>query len=594
MADFKSLENLEKLLEASKDLERAKLYETVDKIPVAELDDFLVKKSSIPTTAKSIPYEAPRAGLSMDDYERAAKNITGEGDNFTMKGGPQSKGFPSNVGGDLVPSSGTSATTVVDDFIKNTAKAAPRSFDDILRAGASGAGKLGLAGLKTAGKFAANPLVQVALEGAGSSDAGDPDEDAKTINAIEDLKARDRINSDETDAMIDAIGLDPSLKTQPPENMSMERDPSNPLGGMSFSGNIDEDIESAGMIAQELQTRDPDTKNPSPEESRYQRLLTEFEAMKADSSIEKGRGYDSIARGIQTAGQALGNLARARGMEAGVANEFDRSKKEGLGLEAAALRDRKTSTDDLLSKLQIAKAQENEAYRQRVLDVQERGTKAKEKLANINEQFKAEKEQKKMDYKITKDIDNLRTSFTKDPRLKKLWDQGMSFDQAQGLVEQIKGGNSLAIAALGTKEARAMGEVGNLTKDESEKYIKSAEIIQGLKDKFGVGWKGEMSKKTIQDIEDINKKLLSGFTKKVTTIENEFINRAYETYGKPSGYSNLSKNDIRRKWGSTSQSPKKEVMVLMQSPDGKIKSVPESRVQEMIDKYGGIIVKNRK
>jgi len=97
-------------------------------------------------------------------------------------------------------------------------------------------------------------------------------------------------------------------------------------------------------------------------------------------------------------------------------------------------------------------------------------------------------------------INTARGFLKDDPRFKKATEQGMAFDDVNHLINLARSGNQAAVAALGTKLARAMGEVGVLTDTDVVRYVAGKSWGRKLKDYYLGGMKGEISPETLKDI----------------------------------------------------------------------------------------------
>lgn len=154
-------------------------------------------------------------------------------------------------------------------------------------------------------------------------------------------------------------------------------------------------------------------------------------------------------------------------------------------------------------------------------------------------------EQSRVD-RIEDKINRVTQNFENDVLVKELKKQDLSFDQANSLMGAIKSGNQVGMAALGTKMARAMGEVGVLTETDVKRYIEAMSLARKAADKFGTAWQGRVSEQTLKDIQDVSKKMQAGFEDKYTKIYDKYVNRAYESYGK---HVDLTKEEIEDRFG---------------------------------------------
>jgi len=170
-------------------------------------------------------------------------------------------------------------------------------------------------------------------------------------------------------------------------------------------------------------------------------------------------------------------------------------------------------------------------------------------------------------YKSTQDLQ-------KDKIYTKLAEQGIAFEEADNILKSMKEGNEVAIGALGTKMARAMGEVGVLTDTDVQRYIEAASLYQKAKDKSGKLIAGKLSDNTVRDISKLNAKMQEGFSKKKEYLINNFVERSYQNFGKQHG---LSKDQVRERFGQTAG--------LQPSEPDKKEDKKNPDVQDYADQY---------
>lgn len=96
-----------------------------------------------------------------------------------------------------------------------------------------------------------------------------------------------------------------------------------------------------------------------------------------------------------------------------------------------------------------------------------------------------------------------------DPRFKKAIEQGMEFESVNSLLDEVEKGNETALSALGTKLARAMGEVGVLTDTDVVRYIAGQSWGRKLDKWYKGGMEGKLPKESLKEIKT-NLKLLRG------------------------------------------------------------------------------------
>lgn len=96
-----------------------------------------------------------------------------------------------------------------------------------------------------------------------------------------------------------------------------------------------------------------------------------------------------------------------------------------------------------------------------------------------------------------------------DPRFKKAIEQGMEFESVNDLLSEVEKGNEVALSALGTKLARAMGEVGVLTDTDVVRYIAGQSWGRRLEKWYKGGMQGKLPPESLKEIRK-NLKLLRG------------------------------------------------------------------------------------
>ena len=97
-------------------------------------------------------------------------------------------------------------------------------------------------------------------------------------------------------------------------------------------------------------------------------------------------------------------------------------------------------------------------------------------------------------------IDTARGLLKDDPRYKKAVDQSMEFEAVNSLMDQVEAGNEMAMAALGTKLARAMGEVGVLTDTDVVRYVSGTSWGRKLLDWYKKGATGVPSDASLKEM----------------------------------------------------------------------------------------------
>lgn len=141
-------------------------------------------------------------------------------------------------------------------------------------------------------------------------------------------------------------------------------------------------------------------------------------------------------------------------------------------------------------------------------------------------------------------INDLASKYETDSIVNQFKKEGVALDQVQRLLDNLKGGNKVALGALGTKMARAMGEVGVLTDSDVQRYIQRMDIKGKIEDNLARYLSGELTPETSQDISNINKALLKAMDVKLKGQKEKYLTRAYNTYGKKLNMSEQEVADV--------------------------------------------------
>lgn len=191
------------------------------------------------------------------------------------------------------------------------------------------------------------------------------------------------------------------------------------------------------------------------------------------------------------------------------------------------------------------KAQEN--IQKENLDLRRKDTELKREQI---ERSRKDKLQKQDHLQRSRVLTQARGLLKDDPRYKKSIEQAMEFENVTGMLDSIRNGNQAATAALGTKLARAMGEVGVLTDTDVVRYVGGTSWGRKLKDWYTKGMKGEISKETLKDIEN-NLDKLTG------KLDNN-INKVYTNAGTrlQAAFPELSSKETQQMLGRIQPKPK--------------------------------------
>jgi hypothetical protein len=138
------------------------------------------------------------------------------------------------------------------------------------------------------------------------------------------------------------------------------------------------------------------------------------------------------------------------------------------------------------------------------------------------------REEQRQKERVSNEIIGLRKTLNKDPRFTQITKEGMSFDQVDNLTKLAEKGNQTAFGALGTKMARAMGEVGVLTDADVVRYVRGGSLSRKAADVLSTWKDGRPSKASIDDIKQISRILKEIHGTKIAPLYDEFAKTAYE------------------------------------------------------------------
>lgn len=298
------------------------------------------------------------------------------------------------------------------------------------------------------------------------------------------------------------------------------------------------------------------------QKTRQEQILDEIQEERQDSRnrIERARADDQRSKLLAKSIAALGEIGASE-VQRNVGVKLDQPKliqSAGTDIDTASdlIKDRDSRLKGLMSELKGIQKESLTPYQQRQLDFYNRSLELKEKQQEaINERQQRSFSQRDEDRQIKAEdrVYKVISDYEKHPVVKELDKQGISFDQADSLIDAVESGNEIALGALGTKMARAMGEVGVLTDQDVKRYIQAQSLVQKAKDTYGRNFQGQLSEQTLKDIQDVTKKMKKGFDKKREDLYDRYVKRAYENYGKKAG---LSLEDIETRFALPSLSKK--------------------------------------
>lgn len=127
--------------------------------------------------------------------------------------------------------------------------------------------------------------------------------------------------------------------------------------------------------------------------------------------------------------------------------------------------------------------------------------------------------------RIDKNILQYSEALEKNPVVKGMRTQEVSLGQMDNLINLAANGNTVASSAMGTKMARAMGEVGVLTESDIKRYVQSGQLARGAGDKLSLMAQGRPTETTMEEISQIASVLKDSYATKVQPVYDTYVNR---------------------------------------------------------------------
>lgn len=238
------------------------------------------------------------------------------------------------------------------------------------------------------------------------------------------------------------------------------------------------------------------------------------------------------------------------------------------------------TTVDLMQQQRLKLQQERLEMAKKRMNLQERE----------QDQRDVQEERRKMSF-----AKSYRDKMLSDPRFKDLKKQEQAFQQIPAIQEAAEEGNEVAVSSIGTRMARAMGEVGVLTDADVVRYLGNQSYGRKLLDWYNRGMKGQIPVETGQDMQEVSQIMQDIVSTQVVPIYEEYASsmlatypgdlqpeRALEILGAP-GYVNPVFKDAERRLGKDAPVADKETeseTVRMRIPDGRIKMIPKDKVEQ--------------
>lgn len=361
---------------------------------------------------------------------------------------------------------------------------------------------------------------------------------------------------------------------QAPMSIEGSQPPMTPIDYIEPEEILPEEVEIPGVVPSDVvrESAVEEKVKLSPQE----KLLQEFRKYRQEQmdAVQDARGVDDRVALLNNLNKSFVGANKA--LSSGFANVNPEAIELATGdLEGSTRKDYQDRLQNMLQEFKIRTAGQEDQLSARdraYLALQERQTALREQeLAGRSERQQRSFDQKDIDRQLRAEdkVYKVISDYEKHPVVKELGKQGLSFDQADALIGQMEQGNQIALGALGTKMARAMGEVGVLTDQDVKRYIQAQSLVQKAQDTAGRNFMGELSDETIKDIKDVTSKMKKGFGKKRKDLYDRYVKRAYENYGKQAG---LELEDVETRFAMPSmQKAEPEA----QSEDPKIQQYAE-------------------
>ena len=174
-----------------------------------------------------------------------------------------------------------------------------------------------------------------------------------------------------------------------------------------------------------------------------------------------------------------------------------------------------------------------------------------------------------------------------DQELKEYKKQNLSLDQMQRLIDLTETGNTVSSVALGTKMARAMGEVGVLTESDVVRYVSSRQLSQKGADILG-GWiVGRPTPATLGEIKEISSVLQKSYQDKVLPIYRKHAEYLANVEGIPidQAFNILATTEIKSK-AESGKKAQPATPITEPSSSGMSPEQRQKRIMELRKKLG--------
>jgi hypothetical protein len=309
------------------------------------------------------------------------------------------------------------------------------------------------------------------------------------------------------------------------------------------------------------ETKDQSTQEDAPELSPQEKLLDELRSQKAEfgeklkESQKKDKWISLLEAGLPFLQQYVqGTTGTKTGLPT-VAKPI-KLDLDPLKTSKNVMKEREQALEDMLTEYKLGK-KDIKYTKDRVFEITPEGEvkilkEFEQKLSPLQKQKLLEygktqnRKLKDQEMRFNKNLYGVVKDFENDKLNTELKKQGIAFDQATSLMDTMKMGNEIALGSLGTKMARAMGEVGVLTDADVSRYITAVSAANKVRDKFGrVVW-GKLSDKTTKDLSEVINMMKSGFSSTKDKLLEKYIDRAHRNFGK---HMDLSREEVASRFG---------------------------------------------
>lgn len=261
--------------------------------------------------------------------------------------------------------------------------------------------------------------------------------------------------------------------------------------GMNYANDI---VEADNAPVEDPQ---PVVPQAQPEVDYRQQMLDQLKEMKAkrQADVDSARDTDAQLNLLNQLNKSFVGMNKA--LASGYANVDPQAIDLGKSDTAANIeKDYDRDLDSMMTEYKMLSAKDKDKLSERdklYLDYY------RDKL-DLDKQRLGQQDVREGRISRKQQLDAARGLIKDDPRTKKAFEQAMALEDIQPLVEQVKAGNQNAAAALGTRLARAMGEVGVLTDADVTRYVQGTSWGRKLQDWYSRGAEGAPSPETLEEI----------------------------------------------------------------------------------------------